>query len=115
MCLNALGAQKEVLSCELEKVYVFATPPKLSLQSLEIVKDYDELSDSEIASISKANRNKIKKRLADLIHDKYLLKQGQREGNTVPAWNKITRTQKRLSRKILKASIFSGWLTRIRT
>ena len=109
MGLNSLGAQKEVLSCEVEKVYVFATLPKLSLQSLEIVKDYDELSDSEIASLSKANLNKIKKRLADLIHDKYLLKQGQREGNTVSAWNKITRTQKRLSKKNLE-SLYIRWL-----
>lgn len=78
--LNALDAQKEALSRKVERENVFAKLPKLSLQIIEIVKDHGELSISEIESVTKANRNTIKKRLAELVRDKYLLKQGQGKG-----------------------------------
>lgn len=78
--LNALDAQKEALSRKVERENVFAKLPKLSLQIIEIVKDHGELSISEIESVIKANRNTIKKRLAELVRDKYLLKQGQGKG-----------------------------------
>ena len=78
--LNALDAQKEALSRKVERENVFAKLPKLSLQIIEIVKDHGELSISEIESVTKANRNTIKKRLAELVRDNYLVKQGQGKG-----------------------------------
>ncbi len=78
--LNALDAQKEILSRKVERENVFAKLPKLSLQIIEIVKDHGELSISEIESVTKANRNTIKKRLAELVRNNYLIKQGQGKG-----------------------------------
>jgi predicted HTH transcriptional regulator len=44
------------------------------------VKDHGELSISEIESITGANRNTIKKKLAELVRDNHLSRQGQGKG-----------------------------------
>ena len=49
-------------------------------QIIDLVKDHGELSISEIVSITKANRNTVKKKLAELVKDRYLVVQGQGKG-----------------------------------
>lgn len=78
--LNALDAQKNMLSRKIERENIFAKLPRLSLQIIELVKEHGELSISEIESSTKINRNTIKKRLADLVRDNYLVKLGQGKG-----------------------------------
>lgn len=78
--LNALNAQKDMLSRKIERENLFAKLPQLSLQIIGLVKEHGELSISEIESATKVNRNTIKKRLADLVRDKYLIKLGQGKG-----------------------------------
>ncbi len=78
--LKALDAQKEMLLRKIEKEKVFTTLSGLSRQIIDLVKDYRELSISEIESITKANRNTIKKKLQDLVKNKHLLTQGQGKG-----------------------------------
>ncbi|MCP3872014.1 MAG: Fic family protein [Desulfobacteraceae bacterium] len=78
--LNALYAQKEMLSLKIEREKIFIKLSKLSRQIIDLVKDHGELSISEIESITKANRNTIKKKLGELVKDKYLLTQGQGKG-----------------------------------
>ena len=78
--LNALDAQKEILARKVEKEKVFVKLSRLSQQIIEIVKDHGELSISDIESITQANRNTIKKKLAELVRDKLLLAQGQGRG-----------------------------------
>lgn len=78
--LNALDAQKEMLSQKIEREKIFIKLPKLSRQIIDLVKDHGELSISDIESITKANRNTIKKKLGELVKDKYLLTQGQGKG-----------------------------------
>jgi Fic family protein len=78
--LNALDAQKEMLSQKIERENIFIKLSKLSRQIIDLVKDHGELSISDIESITKANRNTIKKKLGELVKDKYLLTQGQGKG-----------------------------------
>ncbi len=78
--LNALDAQKEMLSQKIEREKIFIKLSKLSRQIIDLVKDHGELSISDIESITKANRNTIKKKLGELVKDKYLLTQGQGKG-----------------------------------
>ena len=78
--LNVLEAQKDMLSRKIERENFFAKLPRLSLQIIELVKEHGQLSISEIESTTNVNRNTIKKRLADLVRDKYLIKQGQGRG-----------------------------------
>lgn len=78
--LNALKTQKEVLSQKIEKEKIFIKLSKLSRQILDLVKDHGELSISEIESITKANRNTLKKKLSKLVKNKYLLTQGRGKG-----------------------------------
>lgn len=78
--LNALDAQKEMLSKKIEREKLFIKLSKLSRQIIDLVKDHGELSISEIESITKANRNTLKKKLAQLVKDKYLLIRGQGKG-----------------------------------
>ncbi len=78
--LNALDAQKEVLSRKIKREQSLMKLSRLSLQIIDLVKDHGELSISEIESITKANRNTLKKRLAALVKDKHLFSQGQRRG-----------------------------------
>jgi len=75
-----LNTQKEVLSQKLEKEKLFIKLSKLSRQIIDLVKDHGELSISEVESITKANRNTLKKKLAELVKDKYLLIKGQGKG-----------------------------------
>ena len=69
--LNALKTQKEVLTQKIKKEKIFIKLSKLSRQILELVKDHGELSISEIESITKANRNTLKKKLSELVKNKY--------------------------------------------
>ena len=78
--LDALDAQKEMLARKIERENVFTKLPKLSRQIIELVKDHGELSISEIESITGANRNTIKKKLAELVRDNHLTRQGQGKG-----------------------------------
>ncbi|MBC8438409.1 MAG: Fic family protein [Deltaproteobacteria bacterium] len=75
--LNALDAQKEKLSQKIEREKIFIKLSKLSWQIIDLVKNHGELSISEIESITKANRNTLKKKLRELVKDRYLAKQGQ--------------------------------------
>ncbi len=78
--LNAFYTQKEVLSQKLEKEKLLIKLSGLSRQIIDIVKGHGELSISEIGSITKTNRNTLKKKLAALVKDKYLLTRGQGKG-----------------------------------
>lgn len=78
--LNALDAQKEMLSQKIEKENIFIKLSKLSRQIVDLVKDHGELSISDIESITNANRNTIKKKLRELVKNKYLLTRGQGKG-----------------------------------
>ncbi len=53
---------------------------RLSRQIIDLLKDHGELSISEIESITKANRNTLKKKLLELVKNKYLLTQGRGKG-----------------------------------
>lgn len=75
--LKALHAQKKILSQKIEKERILVKLSGLSRQIIDIVKDHGELSISQIESITKANRNTIKKKLAELVKDKYLSIQGR--------------------------------------
>lgn len=78
--LNALKTQKEVLTKKINKEKIFIKLSRLSRQILELVKDHGELSISEIESITEANRNTLKKKLSELVKNKYLLTQGRGKG-----------------------------------
>ncbi len=69
-----------MLSQKIEIEKFITKLPKLSRQIIALVKDHGELSISEIESITKANRNTIKKKLAELVKDKYLFTQGRGKG-----------------------------------
>ncbi len=75
--LNALDAQKTMLSRKIEREKIIIMLSKLSRQIIDLVKDHGELSISEIESITKANRNTIKKKLQKLVKDRYLLTHGK--------------------------------------
>ena len=78
--LNALKTQKEMLSQKIEREKIFIKLSRMSRQIIGLVKDHGELSISEIESITKANRNTLKKKLAELVKGKYLLTQGRGKG-----------------------------------
>ena len=78
--LNALNTQKEVLTRKIEKEKIFIKLSRLSRQIIALVKDHGELSISEIESITKANRNTLKKKLSGLVKKKYLLTRGRGKG-----------------------------------
>lgn len=78
--LKTLDAQKEMLARKIERENVFTKLPRLSRHIIELVKDHGELSISEIESITGANRNTIKKKLAELVRDNHLSRQGQGKG-----------------------------------
>jgi len=78
--LKTLDAQKEMLARKIERENVFTKLPRLSRHIIELVKDHGELSISEIESITGTNRNTIKKKLAELVRDNHLSRQGQGKG-----------------------------------
>jgi len=78
--LNALGAQKDILSQKIERERIFTKLPKLSSRIIELVKAHGQLSISEIESITKANRNTIKVKLRELVNCGYLVRQGRGKG-----------------------------------
>jgi len=78
--LKTLDAQKEMLARKIERENVFTKLPRLSRHIIELVKDHGELSKSESESITGANRNTIKKKLAELVRDNHLSRQGQGKG-----------------------------------
>ncbi len=78
--LNALKTQTEVLTQKIEKEKIFIKLSRLSRQIIGLVKDHGELSISEIESITKANRNTLKKKLSELVKNKYLLTRGRGKG-----------------------------------
>ena len=78
--LNALEAQKEMLSQKIEREKTFTKLPKLSSRIIELVKAHGQLSISEIESITKANRNTLKVKLRELVNCRYLVRQGRGKG-----------------------------------
>jgi len=78
--LNALDEQKKILSQKIEREKVFIKLSKLSQLILDLVRDHGDLSISEIESITKANRNTLKKKLQELVKGKYLFTHGQGKG-----------------------------------
>jgi len=78
--LNALEAQKEMLSQKIERERIFTKLPKLSIRIIELVKAHGQLSISEIESITNANRDTLKVKLRVLVNDRYLIRQGRGKG-----------------------------------
>ena len=87
--LNALEAQKEMLSQKIEREKIFIKLPKLSSRIIELVKAHGQLSISEIESITKANRNTIKVKLRELVNGMYLVRQGLGKGTRYTIGNVI--------------------------
>ena len=87
--LNALEAQKKMLSQKIEREKIFTKLPKLSSRIIELVKAHGQLSISEIESITEANRNTIKVKLRELVNNRYLVRQGRGKGTRYTIGNVI--------------------------
>jgi Fic family protein len=76
--LHCLQRQKQHLEMKLEKEKILSTSiPPLSMQILELLSSQGRLSISEIAVLTQANRNTLKKSLAALVKENYIIKNGQ--------------------------------------
>ncbi len=53
--------------------------PTLSSQIMTLIKKYERLTISELETLTKANRNTIKKHLASLVKTQLITKHGQRK------------------------------------
>jgi Fic family protein len=79
--LKALLKQKQKLSDKLEKEYLLLGKlPKLSLEIMELVKAHGQLTISDITTLTKANRNTIKKHIEKLAASGQLQKHGTTKG-----------------------------------
>ena len=79
--LRALQQQKAHLQIKLEREKLLAAQlPPLSLEIIDLVKRHGNLRIAQIAGITGANRNTVKKHLAKLIAANHLSKQGVGKG-----------------------------------
>ncbi len=79
--LRALRQQKHRLEVKLEKEkLLLGQLPELSLQILELIKSRGRITNSEIVTITKANRNTVKKHLEALVAAQHLQKNGTGKG-----------------------------------
>ena len=75
--LNALRQQKHRLALKLDKEQlIFAKLPVLSLQILELIKSRGRITNSEIVTITNANRNTVKKHLESMVASRHIKKNG---------------------------------------
>lgn len=79
--LRALRQQKYRLEVKLEKEkLLLGQLPELSLQIIELIKSRGRITNSEIVTITNANRNTVKKHLESLVHSNYIQKNGAGKG-----------------------------------
>jgi len=79
--LRAMRRQKHRLEVKLEKEkLLLGQLPELSLQILELIKSRGRITNSEIVTITKANRNTVKKHLEALVAAQHLQKNGIGKG-----------------------------------
>lgn len=79
--LQSLRDQKEKLEKKIEKEkLLIGQLPELSLKVLELVKSRGRITIGEIAVLTNANRNTIKKQLKNLVEAHHLKKNGQGKG-----------------------------------
>ena len=79
--LQALKQQKDRLEVKIEREKLLLTRlPALSLSILEIVKARGRATNSEIVTITNANRNTVKKHLENLVATNLLMKHGVNKG-----------------------------------
>src|SRR5690606_16176850 len=79
--LKALSKQKQRLEAKLEKEYLLLGQlPSLSLSILELAKSRGQVTNSDIVTITGANRNTVKKHLENLVLRKQLQKHGVGKG-----------------------------------
>ena len=74
---RCLQSQKRHLEIKLEKEKIMMELlPTLSVEVLELLKMYGRLSIGEITTLTKANRNTLKKTLSRLVKDNYIARNG---------------------------------------
>lgn len=79
--LKALQMQKQRLEIKLEKEHLLLSQlPELSLQILQLVKSRGRITNSEIVTLTNANRNTVKKHLEALVAAQQLRKNGIGKG-----------------------------------
>jgi Fic family protein len=79
--LKALQQQKQRLESKLEKEKILMNQlPELSLQIIELIKSRGRVTVKDTVSITKANRNTIKKHLEMLVKKNYLQQNGSGKG-----------------------------------
>ncbi len=79
--LRTMQKQKQNLEAKLETEHLLlSNMPNLSVQILELVKTRGRIKNSEIVSITNANRNTVKKHLEALVNDKLLQMNGKGKG-----------------------------------
>lgn len=79
--LKALSKQKQRLETKLEKEHLLLGQlPPLSISILELVKSRGQVTNSEIVTITGANRNTVKKHLENLVLNGQLQKHGVGKG-----------------------------------
>ncbi|NGM90698.1 Fic family protein, partial [Parapusillimonas sp. SGNA-6] len=79
--LKAISRQKQRLETKLEKEHLLLGQlPPLSLSILELVKSRGQVTNSEIVTITGANRNTVKKHLENLVSNRQLQKHGAGKG-----------------------------------
>lgn len=79
--LRALQQQKARLQIKMEREkLLMAQLPPLSLQILDLVKTHGSLKNAQIVELTGANRNTVKKHLADLVASNHLAKHGVGRG-----------------------------------
>jgi len=79
--LRALQQQKRRLEKKIERErLVLGTLPDLSLQIIDAAKERGRVKISDIVSLTGANRNTVKKHLADLVNAKHLTQHGTGKG-----------------------------------
>lgn len=79
--LRALQQQKKRLEKKIERERIVVdTLPELSVQILELAKDQDKVTISQIVKLTQANRNTIKKHLQSLVSANHLIQGGVGKG-----------------------------------
>ncbi len=79
--LKTLQQQKQRLDVKLEREKLLLTQlPELSLHILELARSRGRVTNSEIVTITGANRNTVKKHLENLVEQNYLQKNGVGRG-----------------------------------
>lgn len=79
--LRALQQQKKQLEKKIERERIVVdTLPELSVQILELAKDQDKVTISQIVKLTQANRNTIKKHLQSLVSANHLIQSGVGKG-----------------------------------